>query len=121
MKEDFDVVESLGRGEIDFGRVLMIHLSRVANRGSEDLGSDEIARNSFTNSIKTLERFLTPWLSDEYSEKKEEIKKQTEPHTVISSLDEWFDLLGELMIVIRNSDLLPAESMVIGDDGILDE
>lgn len=118
MNEEFDIVEGLGKGQIDFGRVLMIHLSRVANRGSEDLGGDEIARNSFTNSVKTLERFLTPWLTPDYYKAKENIKKQTKPYKVICSLDEWFDLLGELMKVIRDSDLLPAEDMVIGDDGI---
>lgn len=119
MEEETEIIEALGKGQINMGRVLMIHVSRVGNRGSEDLDGDPVSRRKFCNSIKTFEEMLSKkWLTKRYWERKKEIMEQSDPYDRISDVDEWFDLFGELMYELYESDLMPAEDIEVDDVGV---
>jgi hypothetical protein len=114
--DETQVVEGLGKGHITYSQNLMIQINRVAVRASEALGHDEHAMDAFKNSIKIFERMMRPYMTDtDFKKKKLDIMRRSKPADKITQPDEWFDLFGELVLLLEDSGLLPYEDAEIYD------
>ena len=103
------VMETLGKGKILPSQILMIHWNRCNERGSEAIKQDKVADERYRCSIAQFMASLRPWQDDEFLAAKERIKKHSEPEDRIITMEEWRDLFGELICLMKRANLLPME------------
>lgn len=114
------LTDNLGKGDINYGKLVMIQIARTMQLGSRTIQSNQDYRVEWQNSILRLEELLYPKIrkKDKWSETKEKIRKMGGNKKTIDSIEEWRKMFMELMELAQNADLLPAEGVTMYDEGL---
>lgn len=109
------VIEGLGKGIMNYGMVLALHIDRTAKATTQAMGENHTALDTFFNSVRGLDSLLTPYKDPEYESEKKKIMRMHEPRDAITDIDEYYLWFGLLVSQIGKAGLLPAQTKG-GDD-----
>ena len=109
------VIEGLGKGIMNYGMVLAMHIDRTAKATTAPLADDHNAKDTFFNSVRGLDSLLTPYKDLAYEKGKKDIMAHSEPRDAITTIDEYYLWFGLLVNQIGKAGLLPAQTKM-GED-----
>ena len=112
-----EIIETLGKGALNYGQVLMMQSNRIGQMASKPLSLIDADQDAFRNSVRVFDSMLKPYYDEEFIKAKEKIKLLSDPPDVISTLEEWYLLHGELNCLMYRSGLMPMEDAPIYDVG----
>jgi hypothetical protein len=115
-EDNIEVYEGQAKGQMSLGRVLEHMLITAGTRAAEPLGLDQRADDAFRNSIRFIDHLLEPYQDQDYEETKKKIMAMSEPRDAIATTDEFFELLGLDMWLIKRAHMLPAQSVDLDND-----
>lgn len=111
MTDEFMMTDNLGKGEVNYGKIIFIQIARINYLGSRAIQKYPEYREEWINSIIILARTISPKIKDKktWETKKKEIK---------TGITEWGDYFEYLMECCQTADLLPAEYVTMYDKGL---